>query len=337
MVDKVLAHEVNPKVIRVVLEGVVRFGEIETNCAVLNDKDETTVFTMRALESTLKMPRPKGYKSTGNQGLIVGDLLPSFMRVKAIKTRVNKDLSLATFKPIKFALKKGGTALGFPAKLIPNLIRVWVEALDAGALTEPQRRIAQTLQAMGTAASSVGVIGIIHESLGYQEKRKKALVQLFTEIFEEQTHPWAHEFSIEFYEHIYRLTDKMYDWEELLRGVNPENKPQTPSWIGRVTRDIIYSRLKPKGILDILEKRNPTNQKGIRKNRHHMHLTKQQGLKILHTHLGRVELLMKQHKKWQEFYAELDTHFPVQDGQDRFKFMGEEIESVSDKVHPKLI
>ena len=79
--------------------------------------------------------------------------------------------------------------------------------------------------------------------------------------------------------------------------------------IGTYTKDIVYERLAP-GILEELEKRNPTTEKGVRKVKHHQYLTDDIGHPALAQHLFAVIALMRASSKWDNFYRILQRAFP---------------------------
>lgn len=326
--DKVVDKIFQRKTMKAVEEGEVVLGDMAAICAVLNDKQETTVFSLRTFESIVGI-RPKGWKT-------VAQFLPPFMRESSEEKYRNKYLSLSNFSLIPFTLKRGGKALGITVEQTNEVMQGWIDAYNDGALTDPQTKVAQRMQAMKNAASVSGFTQVIHERLGYVDIRKRAIAELFHEIFEKEYHPWAHQFDIEYYQLIHELKDKKDEWKQLLTTVGPGEKPQTASWVGKITNDIIYGRLKPPGILKVLQRRNPLIPgTKSRARRHHQHLTKDEGLKILDIHLKVVITLMKVYDTWDDFYRKLDELHPMQNGQMRFGFMGTE-STTSDEIYPKL-
>lgn len=330
--DKVVDKIFQRKTMKAVEDGEVVLGDMAAICAVLNDEQETTVFSLRTFESIVGI-RPKGWKT-------VAQFLPPFMRESDEEKYRNKYLSLSNFSLIPFTLKRGGKALGITVEQTNEVMQGWIDAYNDGALTGPQIKVAQRMQAMKNAASVSGFTQVIHERLGYVDIRKRTMAELFHEIFEKEYHSWAHQFDMEYYEHIYRLKGKMNEWKKLLATVGPGVKPQTEGWVGRITNNIVYGRLKPPWILKFLQKKNPVIPgTRSRARRHHQYLTKDEGLKKLNIHLGRVIMLMQLHKdeKWDDFYEQLNLLHPLQNGQMHLDFIGPKLpESASDEVHPKL-
>jgi P63C domain len=79
----------------------------------------------------------------------------------------------------------------------------------------------------------------------------------------------AKKFPDEFYQEMFRL--KGWPWQGM-----SINRPQV---VGYYTRDIVYARLAP-GIVEELERRNPKDDKGERRGRHHQLLTDDIGIRL---------------------------------------------------------
>lgn len=306
-------------------EGNVVLGDMEVGCAVLNDEQGTTVFILRTFVSVVGI----GQK----EGETVADFLPPFMRESSKEKYRDKYLSLSNFSLIPFKLRSGGKVLGIIVEHADEVMQGWIDAYHDGELEKSQMKVAECMQVMKNAASiSVsGFIQIIHEQLEYVDIHKN-------KIFEKEYHSWDRRFDTEYYGLIYGLKGREDEWEKLLADVGPGVKPQTEGWLGNITNNIIYKRLKPFGILEVLQKKNPfIPGTKSRPRRHHQHLTKDQGLRILDAHLSAVIKLMKKYKTWDDFYKALDELYPIQNGQMRFPFMGPEFtKSSNDKDYSEL-
>ena len=75
------------------------------------------------------------------------------------------------------------------------------------------------------------------------------------------------------------------------------------------TNDLVYRRLAP-GILKELETRNPKNDRGQRKGKHHQLLTSEVGHPALAQHLYAVIGLMRIARTWEEFIDLIDRAYP---------------------------
>ena len=83
--------------------------------------------------------------------------------------------------------------------------------------------------------------------------------------------------------------------------------------MGKLTNNLVYQRLAP-GVLQELEKLNPTNEKGHRSRKHFQHLTDDIGHPRLKEHLAGVTTAMKMAKiqglGWRDFLSLLDQTHP---------------------------
>ena len=82
-----------------------------------------------------------------------------------------------------------------------------------------------------------------------------------------------------------------------------------PSVVGKYTNDLVYDRLAP-GILEELQKRNPKDEKGQRRGRHHQLLTEDVGHPALAQHLHAIIGFMRASSTWDQFYRLVQRAFP---------------------------
>ena len=106
-------------------------------------------------------------------------------------------------------------------------------------------------------------------------------------------------FPNEFYVELFRL-----------RNVKTDDVRKRPLYFGKLTNDLVYSRLLP-GILPKLDGVNPTNEQGRRARKHHQHL-KDQGEEHLKTHLAGLVYLMRSCGSWAEFMKAVNKAAPIQ-------------------------
>lgn len=146
----------------------------------------------------------------------------------------------------------------------------------------------------------VGIVALVDEATGYQEFRAKQALQAILERYlRKEFAAWAQRFPEEFYQEIFRL--KTWTW----KGMSV-NRYQV---VGKYTNNIVYDRLAP-GILKDLEEKNPKDDKGHRKVRHHQWFTDEVGHPALAQHLYAVIALMKVSPSWSKFLQMLDKAFP---------------------------
>ncbi|MFP2907695.1 P63C domain-containing protein [Pyxidicoccus sp. 3LFB2] len=111
--------------------------------------------------------------------------------------------------------------------------------------------------------------------------------------------PWVKRFPDEFYREIFRL----HQW--------PWDGPATPrpGVMAHYTNDVVYERLAP-GLLRRLCDKNPLDENGNRRVRHHQLLSDDIGHPTLEQHLRAVIDLMKRCHSWWQFMHLLDCQHP---------------------------
>ena len=116
---------------------------------------------------------------------------------------------------------------------------------------------------------------------------------------------WTKRFPDAFYQELYRL--KGWVW--------PGPGAIHPPIVGDLTNDLVYSRITD-GLLYQLRLRNPKNEDGERKCRHHQWLTDDFGVQELREHLVGVTVIMRTVDDsnpvhaWAEFMLRLDRACP---------------------------
>lgn len=276
-------------------EGVIRIGEIEIACAVINtDSGVQRLITqsgfMRALGRARQAKGRRYYKGDVN--------LPAFLTAQNLKPFVSKELEV-TSSQIEFRHKNGLRAFGYADSLLPEVCDVFLKADRAGILLPNQRHIADHAHIIYKGLAHLGIAGLIDEATGYQEVRDKHALQAILDAFlRKELATWAKRFPDEFYEQIARLKN----WKWRGRGVNP------PQVVAAYTKDIVYARLAP-NIVAELEKKNPI-ENGRRPNKHHQWLTDDVGHPALAQHLHAVITLMRVASNWGQFKHWLDVAHP---------------------------
>ena len=291
--DKVLAY--NPdapsrneplKVIAGAQDRPLVIGSIEIPCFVLSD--ETRVLVQRGMAIGMGMSKPSGAQ------------IGRFALSKSINPFVSNDLIEVLNNPIKFWTPQG-TGHGYPAELLVDLCEAVLAARDAGALRKQQAHIAQRCDTLVRGLSRLGIIGLVDEATGYQHIREeRALATILERWVAKEFLSWTRTFPFEFYTEICRLKD----WP----GVHAIRRP---SVIGKYTNDFVYDRLAP-GVLEELQRVNPTLRAGGRRHKHHQWFTPEHGHPKLRGHLEGVMALMRVSSSWRAFRKNLDIAYPKQ-------------------------
>jgi hypothetical protein len=277
--------------------GILQLGDREIPCSVLDN--ELRVLSISGLSRAMGS-RKKGINIRVEDRDIGSPQLPPFLYAANIKPFIPDDLMASLTSPTRYKMLSGGNALGIKAVLLPDICKVIIEANNAGVLSARQQYLVNTAEILRDGFQVIGIIGLIDEVTGYQEVRdRRALQEILDKFLLKQFAAWAQRFPDEFYRHIFRL--RGWEW----RGMKV-NRPQI---VASYTKDFVYSRLAP-GILTELEKRNPKDEHGYRKARHHQFFTDDIGHPALAQHLHAVVALMRASKTWKQFQEMIDSAFP---------------------------
>lgn len=270
---------------------VIKLGDIELPCAVL--EDGTRVLSHRGLTKHLG-GRRGGAREAGAE-------LPVFVAAEALKPFISNDLGLALKNPIVYDNPQGGGVVyGVNAELLPEICNVWLQARLEGKLRPNQQPVAAKAEILVRGLAHVGITALVDEATGYQSIRARdALEEILDKFIAEELRKWAKTFPDEFYKEMFRLRGWPYKPWSVSR----------PSVIGKYTNDLVYQRLAP-GVLEELQRKNPPNDKGRRKARHHQWLTEDVGDPRLREHLSAVIALMKASATWDQFMRLMNRALP---------------------------
>ena len=278
-------------------------GDVEIPCYVL--EDETRVITQSGLVEAIGRSRQSGANPSSNKTPIAK--LPYFLRATNLNPFISKEL-IRSLNPIQFNPPAGGRgggkrrggrgAIGYDARLLPQVCEVYLKAREAGALLAAQMRVAERAEILIRGLATVGIIALVDEATGYQRIREeRALSTILEKFIAKELQPWTKTFPYEFYEQIFRL-----------KGWPGPDGAKRPSVIGHYTNDIVYDRL-PHGVLDELRRINPKMPSGRRKHKHHQWFTPDIGHSKLKEHLAAVMAVMRISPNWDRFTANLNRAF----------------------------
>lgn len=202
-------------------------------------------------------------------------------------------------KPIKF-LQGKTIQTGYDATALPLICDIWLKARDAGALQKQQLGKAKRAEILMRGLAHIGIVALVDEATGYQEVRdRKALQAILDRYLRKELAAWAKRFPDEFYKEMFRL--RGWEWKGM--------KINRPSIVGKYTNDLVYERLAP-GLLDELQRKNPKEESGRRKAKHHQWLTEDVGHPALAQHLYAVIGFMRVAGSWDQFIRMMDRAFP---------------------------
>lgn len=283
---------------RAVNQGDLVIGERTLSCAVL--EDGTRVISRNAIFRAFgrtKRGRAKDEMRVLN--------MPSFIDAKNLQPFIDEALR-GELIPIEYKAITGKMIqAGYNALILPKICDVYLTARLDNVLTKSQLPLAAVSEILVRSFSKIGIIALVDEATGYQDKRTRdALQQLLSIYLTEEKLKWAKTFPNEFYKHLFRLRGWQY---------NPLDQ-RKPKIVGKLTNQIVYKKLPP-GVLEKLREMNPIkNKKTWRRGAAHFQfLSSDIGQPDLRDHFVQLMPLMRASEDWTSFVTLLDKAIPDPD------------------------
>lgn len=252
-------------------QGILNLADVQLQSHVLDNG--MRVFNQTELFKAFNRPRKGEVRIEG---------LPSIVGAKNLGKYVNKEIK-EILKPIHYIDTEGNLTGGYNAFVIPCVCDLYLMCEDAGELRPNQVPIAKQAQKLIRALSKLGIIALIDEATGYQKAYKKEYQYVVNLYVNDIFLPWKTRFHRVFFEQVYRL----YNW-----NYNPY-RMRHPQCLGHFINKYVYSYL-PDGCLKALKTKNPKDENtGLRKRKHHQHLSKNIGLPHLEKHLLKLITIME--------------------------------------------
>ncbi len=237
------------------------------------------------------------YASDGHELAI--KLLPANLR-PAIEVHTEVLRALPGEFLYKFS-RNGAFALGIQARLLVEVCEVYVIGMFRGLLRSNQMAVAERCRKISAATSAVGMDALVDDACDYQPQRGDYTEEYLKHFLNRDPSNWKGRFPPEYYREIYRLHDWSYQ----------PSRNRHPQQLGHITNDIVYSRLPP-GILQELQRRNPTDDAGRRAYKHHQFLTDETGVGALYNQINTCVTLLTPAHTWKGFMRSLDLVTPRQ-------------------------
>lgn len=271
--------------------GELVIGDAMLECAVL--EDGSRVLSQGTILGALGRAASMGRRDS-TQGR------PPFLSAGNLVPFIGPELR-ELWDPVEYK-KPGQTikSVGYKAEILPLICEVYLDARSEGVLLRNQLAAAQAAEVLVRGLARVGIIALVDEATGYQEVRARYELQKILELYvQAEFRPWVSRFPDEFFREIYRLQE----WE-----FKPGTSKRTP-YVGKLIKHYIYEQL-PHGVLAELERLNPTNEKGRRPRKHHLHLTDGTGNVHLDKQISTVTTLMRISRNLREFEELFERAFP---------------------------
>lgn len=264
------------KLLKATHEGKLIIGDIELNCAVL--EDGTRVITKSAV-----------FKAFGRtkRGRIKGEIrvpnMPAFIDANNLQPFIDNDLK-EVLNQIDYLDKKSNEASAYDANILPLMCKMYLNARADEALKKQQLPLARASEILLLGLSKIGIIALVDEATGYQYEREALELQSILQTFiSDEILKWQETFQLSFYKEIFRLWGVPF---------TAENIKRKPMFIGKLTNELVYKNM-PKGIfvLDKLKEKTPKTISGNFRYRLHQSLTPDVGREALKKVIYSVETL----------------------------------------------
>lgn len=269
--------------------GKLKIGNIELDVAVLDNNSR--ILSATSVFEAFDRPRRANSRLE-----IDGIKIPAFMDAKNLEPFINQD-TMRWIRPVEYS--SGNQAkTGYNAALLPAMCSVYLSARRAGVLTQSQEKLAVKSEILLDAFAQVGIIALVDEATGYQEKREKdALAKIFEAFVAKELQPWVKTFPTDYYKELCRLYGVKYP---------PLKNNQFPQFFGHVTNDAVYTRLAP----EILPELKKAASKQEKKAKLHQFLTNDVGHPKLREHLSSIVTILKLSKDKEDFKRMLNIAHP---------------------------
>mgnify|MGYP003670876562 FL=1 len=249
-------------------DGVLKIGEVDLDVYVLNDRRR--VINKKAMAKALTL------KSEGGSAFIRTMTRPS------IQGAISLELKNKISSPIVFTTTSGASADGYEASVLIEVCDALIEARNKGLLNPSQIFLAQQAEIIVRSAAKVGLVALIDEATGYQDKTKFEYKELFDQFIRDEFRQWEKEFPNKFFEMIYRIYR--------LKRHKPDTNAH-PQFFGKFIRRYIYYPLAQSNgaILEKLDEKNPVVYAGGgRRYKFTQFLTDEIGMDAFRQHLWQV-------------------------------------------------
>lgn len=250
-------------------KGPLKIGDVEIECFVL--KDGTPVLSKSKMMTAIG----RQWKGSSRSDR------PNFIGAMNLQPFIRPELD-EYLKGVEF-YDGGRLVSGYDAKILPMICKVYWEAGKAGVLTTSQLPVAEKCEILTHAFATVGITALIYEQLGFEKlKNPEAFRILIDSYLSDEIRKWSKEFPDE----LFFQMDRIY-------GNQRTTSRNRPLYYAKFLRKYIYEPIEKGKVLELLDERNPKNEKGNRAHRHHSLTSEKVGLPSLRSQIWQVVGVLK--------------------------------------------
>lgn len=298
-IEKADAMKILPKVI--LKRNNLDIAGFSIPCAIVEGSKQgevIRVLTDTGISTAILGNRSGASKKIKKESEEAGAPIPIFIAPGQLKPFINKELSEGLLSPIQY-VDGSRIVTGYDARVLPIVCDIWLKAREEGALQKQQMDKARKAEILMRGLAHVGIIALVDEATGYQKDRAKdALAQILESFVAKELQPWVRTFPADYYEQLFRLYNLPYP--------PVGNKGWKPSFIGKITNEVIYTRLAP----DILPELKKAASKAEKKSKLHQWLTSEIGHPKLREHLASIVTILKLSSTPQDFKLNVNRIHP---------------------------
>lgn len=127
------------------------------------------------------------------------------MSRKGVRSVTTENLVSKIENPISFKPLSGDLADGYNAEVLIEVCDALIQARNEGQLAPSQAFLAIQAEIIVRSAAKLGIIALVDEATGYQDKTKDEYRRLFEAFIRKEFRQWEKEFPDKFFDMIYRL------------------------------------------------------------------------------------------------------------------------------------
>lgn len=261
---------------RALYKGKLPIGQLELECYVLNDQENTRIIDAAAIFQAFGRPR----RGNRKEDILIDPegheiILPPFFASKTLYPLISPHM-LTLLEPV-FFLDGKVKKEGYKANILPAMCSLYLKARREGKLLANQKKLAEQAEILQDAFATVGIIALVDEATGFQKDRKYDALRLLLQTYiAEKIREWIKTFPDDFFNEL----DRLYAKETTART--------RPPYYGRFINTYVYKPIE-KGLVDkALTEKYKEDKK---KHRKHQHLT-DFGADQLKLQIGRITGIM---------------------------------------------
>jgi len=252
-------------------QGELKIGDVSVEVYRLKDN--------RRMIAKAAMARALNLKSAG------GNAFLRTMTRQGIRSVISDDLWEKIEKPLNFRrattdLEPTGSVVdGYEGAILIDVCGAIIDAQKQYKLAPSQEFLAVQAEIIIRSAAKLGIIALIDEAVGFEDRRKDEYRRLFETFIRSEFRQWEAEFPDGFFSLIYRLHG--------LRRENPDSHKH-PQFFGHFIRKYVYYPLANSNgaILERLEQKNPVvYEGGGRRRKFFQFLSDEIGINAFRQHL----------------------------------------------------